>query len=159
MMNSGEQYYDVLVVGGGAAGLTAAAYCAKAGQSTLVCERAEKTGGLVGTFSQAGFSFDAGIRALEDSGVISPLLRSLELPIEFVKNPVTIGIQDRSVRLAGEDSLAEYADLYKSFFPQESAAIDAIMAEVVKVMRYMDVLYGIEKPALFGERAQRPRGI
>ena len=71
-----------------------------------------------------------------DAGIdYTPLLRSLELPIEFVKNPVTIGIKDRSVRLKGEESLTEYADLYKSFFPQESAAIDAIIAEVVKVMR------------------------
>ena len=41
---------DVLVVGGGAAGLTAAAYSAKSGFNTLLCERAEKTGGLVNSF-------------------------------------------------------------------------------------------------------------
>jgi phytoene dehydrogenase-like protein len=137
--------------------LTAAAYSAKAGFSTLVCERWEKTGGLVDTFRYRDFAFDAGIRALEDSGVITPLLRSLNLPIEFVKNPVTIGIKDRSVRLTGEESLAEYAALYKSFFPQESAAIDAIIAEVVKVMRYMDVLYGIENPLFLEEELKDPR--
>jgi len=152
-----NETFDVLVVGGGVAGLTAAAYCAKAGQSTLVCERAEKTGGLVDTFTYKGFSFDAGIRALEDSGVISPMLRSLDLPIEFVKNPVTIGIADRKVSLSGEDSLSEYADLYKSFFPHESVAIDAIMAEVVKVMRYMDVLYGIENPLFLEGELKDPK--
>lgn len=152
-----NETFDVIVVGGGAAGLTAAAYCAKAGYSTLICERWEKTGGLVDTFRYRDFAFDAGIRALEDSGVITPLLRSLGLSIEFVKNPVTIGIKDRSVRLTGEESLAEYADLYKSIFPQESAAIDAIIAEVVKVMRYMDVLYGIENPLFLEEELKDPR--
>lgn len=152
-----NETFDVLVVGGGAAGLTAAAYCAKAGFSTLVCDRREKTGGLVDTFRYHDFAFDAGIRALEDSGVITPLLRSLNLPIEFVKNPVTIGIKDRSVRLKGEESLTEYADLYKSFFPQESTAIDAIMAEVVKVMRYMDVLYGIENPLFLDAELRDPK--
>lgn len=152
-----NETFDLLVVGGGAAGLTAAAYGAKAGLSTLVCERWEKTGGLVDTFRYRDFAFDAGIRALEDSGVITPLLRSLNLPIEFVKNPVTIGIRDRSVRLTGEESLAEYAALYKSFFPQESAAIDAIIAEVVKVMRYMDVLYGIENPLFLEEELKDPK--
>ena len=137
---------DVLIVGAGAAGLTAAAYCAKAGLQTLVCERAEKVGGLVGTFAYQGFTFDAGIRAFEDSGVITPMLRSLGISIDFVKNPVTIALADKKVRLTGEESLPEYADLYKSFFPQESGAIDAIIQEVVKVMRYMDVLYGIENP-------------
>ena len=152
-----NETFDVLVVGGGAAGLTAAAYCAKAGYSTLVCERWEKTGGLVDTFQYRDFSFDAGIRALEDSGVITPMLRSLGLSIEFVKNPVTIGVKDRAVRLNGEESLSEYADLYKSIFPQESAAIDAIIAEVVKVMRYMDVLYGIENPLFLEEELKDPR--
>ena len=89
--------------------------------------------------------------------MITPLLRSLGLSIEFVKNPVTIGIKDRSVRLTGEESLAEYADLYKSIFPLESAAIDAIIAEVVKVMRYMDVLYGIENPLFLEEELKDPR--
>ena len=148
---------DVLVVGAGAAGLTAAAYCTKSGLSTLVCERAEKTGGLVNSFSYNGFSFDAGIRALEDSGVITPMLRSLGLTLDLVKNPVSVGIADRSVRLTGKESLAQYADLFRSFFPEESPAIDAIIAEIVNVMRYMDVLYGIENPLFLEGELKDPR--
>ena len=148
---------DVLVVGAGAAGLTAAAYCAKAGLNTLVCERAEKVGGLVGTFTHEGFAFDAGIRAFEDSGVISPMLRSLGISLELVKNPVTVGIAQRNVRLVGEESLTPYADLYKSFFPEERAAIDAILLEIVKVMRYMDVLYGIENPLFLESELRDPQ--
>ena len=152
-----NETYDVLVAGAGAAGLTAAAYCAKAGLVTLVCERAEKVGGLVGTFTHEGFSFDAGIRAFEDSGVITPMLRSLGIQLDFVKNPVTVGIANRRVRLDGEESLAAYADLYKSFFPQEAGAIDAIILEIVKVMRYMDVLYGIENPLFLEGELKDPK--
>ena len=152
-----NELYDVLVVGGGAAGLTAAAYCVKAGMTALVAERAEKTGGLVGTFCYEGFTFDAGIRAFEDSGVITPMLRSLGIPLDFVKNPVSVGIGARSVRLRGEESLPEYAELYKSFFPQESGAIDAIILEIVKVMRYMDVLYGIENPLFLESELKDPQ--
>ena len=152
-----NQTYDVLIVGAGAAGLTAAAYCAKAGLSTLVCERAEKVGGLVGSFTHEGFVFDAGIRAFEDSGVIQPMLRSLDIPLELVKNPVTIALSDRKVRLLGEESLPEYALLFKSFFPQEDSAIDAIMQEIVRVMRYMDVLYGCENPLFLDSELRDPR--
>ena len=152
-----NQTYDALIVGAGAAGLTAAAYCAKSGLSTLVLERAAKVGGLVGSFPHKGFTFDAGIRAFEDSGVILPMLRSLDIPLQFVKNPVTIALSDRKVRLSGEESLPEYADLFKSFFPQESGAIDAIMQEVVKVMRYMDVLYGIENPLFLDGELKDPQ--
>ena len=152
-----KEMYDVIVIGGGAAGLTAAAYCAKAGLSTLVCERAEKIGGLVGTFTHEGFAFDAGIRALEDSGVIAPMLRSLGISLDFVKNPVSIGIQDSWVRLDGEESLGAYADLYKHFFPANAGEIDEIIAEIVKVMRYMDVLYGIENPLFLESELKDPQ--
>ena len=148
---------DVLVTGGGAAGLTAAAYCAKNGLNMLLCERAEKTGGLVNSFSHNGFTFDAGIRAMEDSGVITPMLRSLGAPLEFLKNPVTVGVAEKKVRLAGKESLAQYAALYRSFFPEESAAIDAIIAEIVRVMRYMDVLYGIENPLFLEGELKDPK--
>ena len=46
-MVMGPPVYDVLVVGAGMAGLTAAAYSVKAGLKVLVCEKEEKTGGLV----------------------------------------------------------------------------------------------------------------
>ncbi len=155
-MNENKQC-DVLVVGGGAAGLTAAAFCAKAGLSMILCERAPKVGGLIGSFSRNGFSFDAGIRALEDSGVIIPMLRSLGISIEFVKNPVTIGIQDRSVLLQSKQSVIEYTELLKSFFPQESTAIDKILSQIFHAMRYMDVLYGIENPLFLDRELKDPR--
>ncbi len=37
--------YDVIIVGGGIAGLTAAAYLSKAGLSTLLCEKEPIVGG------------------------------------------------------------------------------------------------------------------
>jgi len=148
---------DVLIVGGGVAGLTAAAYCAKAGWNTLLLERADHTGGLVGSFAREGFTFDAGIRALEDSGVIAPMLRSLGIDLPLVKNPVSVGISDRWVRLKNRASLKDYADFYKSFFPDNADEIDAIIAEVEKVMGYMDVLYGIENPLFLESELKDPQ--
>ncbi|MEA4869417.1 MAG: NAD(P)/FAD-dependent oxidoreductase [Christensenella sp.] len=152
-----REQYDVVVVGSGAAGLTAAAYSAKAGMSTLVCERWHKTGGLVESFTHEGFTFDAGIRAFEDSGVITPMLRSLGIEMEFVKNPVSVGIGEHWVRLSGGESLVSYANLYQSIFPAHAEEIDAIMREISNVMRYMDVLYGIENPLFLESELKDPR--
>ncbi|NLD03742.1 MAG: FAD-dependent oxidoreductase, partial [Clostridiales bacterium] len=84
--------YDVIVAGGGMAGLTAAAYLSRAGQRVLLCEKEDRLGGLVGSFSHHGYVFDAGIRAMENSGVLFPMLRQLGLDIPFVKSGVTIGV-------------------------------------------------------------------
>ncbi len=48
--------YDAIVVGGGIAGLTSAAFLAKAGRSVLLCEKGNTCGGLVNTFERDGLS-------------------------------------------------------------------------------------------------------
>ncbi len=148
--------YDVMVAGGGAAGLTAAAFCARAGLRTLLCERNEKTGGLIHTFHHRGFSFDGGIRAFEDSGALLPMLRLLGIDMDFVQNPVTIGIGERSVRLNGKESLAGYAALLCSYFPQNAGEIERIMQKAEEVMHYMDVLYGAENPLFLESELRDP---
>ena len=69
--------FDSIVVGAGAAGLTAAAYLAKYGHSVLLCEKEAYCGGLINSFTRDGFTFDGGIRALEDAGVFFTMLRHL----------------------------------------------------------------------------------
>ena len=48
--------FDSIVVGAGAAGLTAAAYLAKYGHSVLLCEKEAYCGGLINSFTRDGFS-------------------------------------------------------------------------------------------------------
>ena len=140
-----EKSTDILVVGAGMAGLTAAAYTAKAGRVALVCEQAARVGGLVTDFTTQGFHFDAGLRAVENSGVIHPMLRDLGLEVTFVPNPVTIRVQDRQIRL-DRDGLAQYGAMLTELFPQSGSDIQAIMREIERVMGIMDVLYGIDNP-------------
>lgn len=56
--------YDVLVVGAGLGGLTAAALLAKRGLDVLVIERNAQPGGSCGAFRRRGFTFDLGAAML-----------------------------------------------------------------------------------------------
>ncbi len=150
-------HYDVVVAGGGLAGLTCAAYCVRAGATVLLCEKNAKTGGLVNTFRHRGFAFDAGIRAFEDSGVISPMLAALGVELPLVENPVSVGIGGKWARLHDKGSLADYAALLKFHFPSETERIDRIAQEIGTVMRYMGVLYGIENPLFLENRLREPK--
>lgn len=147
---------DVAVVGGGMAGLTAAAYLARAGARVRLYEKEPKVGGLVTTFERGGFAFDGGIRAIENSGIVFPMLRQLGIELEFLPSPVSIGIERDIIRLSSEGSLAEYQALLERQFPARRADIAAIIAEVRRVMGYLDVLYGIDNP-LFMDLMRDPK--
>ena len=141
-----DMKYDVLIVGGGMAGLTSAAYLSKYGYRVLLCERQNKVGGLVNSFDFNGFTFDGGIRAVENSGILFPMLRQLGLKIDFDRNNISIGIEDEAVKLVSEDSLADYQGLLNKKFPDNVDDIEKIIGEIKKVMKYMDILYGIDNP-------------
>jgi len=150
--------YDAIVVGGGMAGLTAAAYLARAGRTVLLCEKEQRTGGLVGSFERGGFVFDGGIRAIENSGIVFPMLRQLGIDIELVPSTVSIGIGRDVMRISSAASLADYQALLERQFPHSSGDVDRIVAEVRRVMGYLDVLYGIDNP-LFLDLRNDPRCV
>lgn len=138
--------YDVIVVGAGMAGLTAAAYTSRAGLKVLLCEKEIKTGGLVNSFEHGGFVFDGGIRAIENSGIVAPMLRQLGLHVDFLPSPVSIGIGKDVVWIDSKDSVGAYQALLEKHFPDNKHDIASIIREVARIMGYMDVLYGIDNP-------------
>ena len=147
--------YDVIVVGGGMAGLTAGAYAARAGCSVLLCEKEPVIGGLVRSFERDGFTWDAGIRALEDSGIIFPMLADLGIEIDFVKSPVSLGIEDRVIPVESTANLTDYRELLEHFYPNSHADIARILRTIRRIMKHMEVLYGVENPAFKDLRHDR----
>jgi phytoene dehydrogenase-like protein len=138
--------YDLIIVGGGMAGLTAGAFAVDAGYSVLICEKENQLGGLINSFDKNGFTFDSGIRAIENSGIVFPMLSSLGIEIEFVKSRVSVGIEDKVIAIISEENLKDYFELLVSFYPENSDDIKKIINNIKTVMKYMKVLYGIENP-------------
>ncbi len=138
--------YDAIIVGGGISGLTAAAFLSKAGCKVLLCEKENTCGGLINSFERDGFIYDGGIRAMENSGVLFPMLKSLGINIEFVKNHISIGIENKVIRVNSEENVSEYQSLLSDLYPENAQDIDNIFREIRKIMHYMDVQYGIDNP-------------
>jgi phytoene dehydrogenase-like protein len=145
--------YDVIVAGGGIAGLASAAFLCRQGYKTLLCEKGADVGGLVKTFYHRGFAFDAGIRAFENSGILLPMIKSLGLKLQFVPNTVSIGIGNAWTRFNRRDGLGSYCTMLAALFPDNGPDIRLIEDEIRKVIGYMDVLYGIDNP-LFMEKPE-----
>jgi phytoene dehydrogenase-like protein len=138
--------YDVIVVGAGIAGLTASAYLSKEKHRVLLIEKEPECGGLLGAFKLDGHTIDKGARGIIDSGIVFSMMKQLGVDIEFLPNPIKMSVGTTSILLKDESSIDEYGDLLKELYPNEKQDIDEILFDVKKVMKYMDVLYGIENP-------------
>ena len=137
---------NIVIVGAGMAGLTAAAYLARENHSVLILEKNNRIGGLVNTFDHDGFFFDAGPRAFVNSGMVKPILKDLGISWEFLENKISIGIEDQLFYIDSMDALKEYERLLVNLFPENIGDIDRIISIVNKLSEYTKVLYQFDNP-------------
>ena len=79
---------SIIVVGGGIAGLTAAALLAKEGYAVTLVEAHSQPGGCAGTFQRGDYIFDVGatqVAGLEKGGIHYRLFNYLDVPIPEAK--------------------------------------------------------------------------
>ena len=142
---------DIIVVGGGIAGLTAAVSLVHKGKDVLLIEKNENCGGLMNSFVRDGFRFEAGARALVNAGLVKPLIKEFALDIEILPNPITLGIEDRLLKINGEQTLYLYADVLKDMYPESKDEVDRIIRAIHEIIEDMKVLYGVDNP-LFAKK-------
>jgi len=143
-MNSEKK--RIVIVGGGMAGLTAAAYLTRAQYDVLVLDKNDRVGGLVGTYESNGFSFDSGPRAFVNSGIIRPMLNDLGIQWDFLENTISIGVEDQLFRIRSMDDLQEYQRILNHLYPESQADIQRITTAMAQLSEYTRVLYEFDNP-------------
>jgi phytoene dehydrogenase-like protein len=143
--------YDIIVIGSGAGGLTAAVALAQAGKKVLVLEQHDRPGGWTHSFTLQGYRFSPGVHYigdLQEGGGLRRIYDGLGVSqdLTFVElNPngydhIFIG-EKRVDFPKGKQNLI---DRLKSHFPNEAAGIDGYFNDMQAML---DSLFNVSTGA------------
>ena len=134
-----KSFYDIIVIGSGVGGLTAAALLSKAGYSVCVLEKEPHAGGYLAGFKRKNFIFDTAIHWLNQcapGGLVCRLFDALGND-----HPMPLP-QKRIRRYKGEnfdylltDNPDEMRDQLIAHFPEDSAGIHRFFKKAKKIGR------------------------
>ncbi|MBK07122.1 MAG: hypothetical protein CL920_06045 [Deltaproteobacteria bacterium] len=131
-----EEGVDVVVIGGGIGGLTAAAYIAKSGRSVALFEHHRRLGGCCTSFYRKGFTFDAAVHAIgscHEGGMFRRVLEDLDMweRVTFYRaDPMDVVVTSEFEVPIWCDT-EKFLDALRDVFPND---IDKL-AEMVHVIR------------------------
>lgn len=129
--------YDVIIIGAGLSGLTAASLLAKRGLKTAVIEHAKNPGGSCGIFKRNGVIFDKGAAMLYGFGehgfnAHRFLFNFLEEPFEVVKHDLLYTVHYQGHKIRFWPDIDRFIEELSAVFPTQSANIKHFYKDMQK---------------------------
>ncbi len=130
--------YDVIVVGAGIGGLTAAALLAKKGLSVLNIEQHYIPGGICSSFRRKGFTFDAGSTMLFGFGEKG--FRAHRFVMNELEEEIDIIPQDATYRLHVLGKEITYWRDFERYFAELAAAFPGQKEELRSFYNFINYI-------------------
>src|SRR5512139_266898 len=135
--------YDVIVVGSGLGGLTAAALIAKRGLRVLLVEHHYLPGGMCTTLRRKGFSFDTGTALLYGFGErgVNPhrfVMNELGADIDIIEHRALLRMRLPGKQITFWPDYERFVEELAGVFPAQADQIRALYAYLYRL--YRDVI-------------------
>jgi prolycopene isomerase len=133
-----RNHYDVIVVGAGLGGMTAASLLAKRGLAVLMIDQQNKPGGSCTSFKREDVVYDVGTAMIYGFGAkgFRPfrfLMNELEEPIDVVAHPTLARITYAGQPIVFWPDVNRFLDELGGLFPKEKAGLRAFYADLYKM--------------------------
>lgn len=130
--------YDVIVIGGGLSGLTAASLLAKRGLKVAVVDRNYNPGGSCATFRRGHVTFDVGSAMLYGFGekgfnAHRFVFNCLEEPIDIIQHDLLYRVNYQDKRIPFYLDIERFVNELIGFFPDEADSIRRFYRDMEKL--------------------------
>jgi prolycopene isomerase len=136
--------YDVIIIGGGLSGLTAASLLAKRNLSVAVVEKSYNPGGSCGVFKRGQVTFDNGAAMLYGFGekgfnAHRFVFNCLEEPIDIIRHDLLYCVNFKGRKIPFWTDVDKFADELSEVFPSEKEAIHRFYHDMLKMYQHVMV--------------------
>jgi len=134
--------YDVIIIGGGLSGLTAASLLAKRKLTVAVVEKSYNPGGSCGVFKRGQVTFDIGAAMLYGFGekgfnAHRFVFNCLEEPIDIIRHDLLYCVNFKGKKIRFWPDVDKFADELSEIYPAEKEAIHRFYRDMLKIYQHV----------------------